>query len=374
MCSTLIAFALAAAILFPSAALARLSYEPLTTEEGHRIIVVEGEFEFSDDLTGFAALVRSHQPQAIVFNSGGGNIVKAMELGRMIRSFGLNTFQIRGAECASACALAFLGGATRAAQPGSIGVHKSSFSNTAGVDAEAAVSAVQQMTAEVISYITEMGADPGLLELAYRYDSDDIRYLSRSEMERYRIVPGSSEPIQFGAARAVQPPPTSAPGEQDLFSIPQALSGLVRHPNAEPSEHAADLAILRNGTAVQIVSDAARWFGVSAGGLSGFLHHTWVRVDQYEHGSFEQRYIQIKSFKRYAESEAYARSSPLPVGVYLNSNGWFAIAIDEDYDRESAAQTLRALKQQGAVPSDSIMTSGNTYVRKVCCDSQQATR
>jgi hypothetical protein len=304
-----------------------------------------------------------------------------MELGRMIRSYGLNTFQIRGAECASACALAFLGGAARAAEPGSIGVHKSSFSNTAGVDADVAVSAVQQMTAEVIAYITEMGADPGLLELAFRYDSDDIRYLSRSEMEQYRIVPGSSDPMQFAAARAAQPPPASVPAEQEKpFSIPQALSGLVRHPKgmvplkAQPSEDAADLAVLRNGTAVQIVSDASRWFGITAGQLSGFLHHTWVRVDQFEHGSFEQRYIQIKSFKSYAESEAYARASPLPVGVYLNSNGWFAIAIDDYYDRDSASRMLKALKQQGAIPSDSIMTSGNTYVRKVCCDLGQASR
>ena len=51
-----------------------------------------------------------------------------------------------------------------------------------------AVSAVQQGTADVIAYIAEMGADPGLLALAFSYDSSDIRYLSGSEMARFRVT------------------------------------------------------------------------------------------------------------------------------------------------------------------------------------------
>src|SRR5690606_7022182 len=120
--------------------------------------------------------------------SPGGNIAKAMELGRLIRRLGLTTIQMRAMECTSACSLAFFGGTTREAEPGAIGVHKSSFSGDLPVDAEDAVSAVQQMTAEIVTYMIEMGIDPGLLQVSLQYDSHDIRYLSLSEMQKYRIV------------------------------------------------------------------------------------------------------------------------------------------------------------------------------------------
>jgi hypothetical protein len=37
-----------------------------------------------------------------------------------------------------------------------------------------AVSAVQQVTAEVIGYMSEMGVDPGRLQRFLSYDSDEI--------------------------------------------------------------------------------------------------------------------------------------------------------------------------------------------------------
>ena len=63
---------------------------------------------------------------------------------------------------------------------------------------EEAVSAVQQGTADVIAYISEMGADPGLLALAFSYDSSDIRYLSGSEMARFRVT--TEPPLRVAGA------------------------------------------------------------------------------------------------------------------------------------------------------------------------------
>jgi hypothetical protein len=178
------------ATLTASAAYAGLSYDAGTTTDGYRFIIVSGEFDPADNLSRFTELVRSHQVEIVIFHSSGGNPLKAMELGRLIRRLGLHTVQSRGAECASACALAFLGGTFRIAEPGSIGVHKSSFDDAEKIDTDDAVSAVQELTAEMMTYISEMGADPELLQLAYRYESNDIRYLSRSEMELYGVIPG----------------------------------------------------------------------------------------------------------------------------------------------------------------------------------------
>ncbi|MHA6687849.1 hypothetical protein [Mesorhizobium sp. A556] len=69
--------------------------------------------------------------------------------------------------------MAFIGGVIRYADPGAIGVHKSSFSGDLAISTEDAVSVVQQMTAEIITYMVEMGVDPALLQLALQYNSDD---------------------------------------------------------------------------------------------------------------------------------------------------------------------------------------------------------
>jgi hypothetical protein len=110
----------------------------------------------------------------------------------------------------------------RFADPGAIGVHKSSFSNQGSLSAQEAVSAVQQITADVISYLLEMGVDPALLQLSLKYESDDIRYLSKSEMEQYRVTTNQIDTGQPQASPqpdiAALPPPSVQ--NQSPLSIP----------------------------------------------------------------------------------------------------------------------------------------------------------
>jgi hypothetical protein len=357
-------------LLFGTDAHATLSFDADATESGVRYIIVSGEFELSDDLTPFSELVRVHDPSAVTFQSGGGNPFKAMELGRLIRRHGLITIQTRRAECASACALAFLGGIQRFAQPGSIGVHQSSFADDAGLDADMAVSAIQRATAEIMSYISEIGADPALVQLALQYDSEDIRYLSGSEMAQYRVT--SNEPregVPMAPTMPIAPPPrTSA---EDL-RIPEARSGLIRHPRgsvilkAEPDEDSQPVAQAQNGAPVSIIGNTDRWYRVQLGASVGYAHHSWVWVDQFEGGNFEDRYVQIKSLRSYVASEAFVQASTIPLSVHLATNGWFAITLKETFPDQLARRELERRKDQ--LPADSFVTYGNTYVRKVCCD------
>jgi hypothetical protein len=146
------------------------------------------------------------------------------------------------------------------------------------LSAHEAVSAVQQITADVISYMLEMGVDPALLQLSLKYESNDIRYLSRSEMEQYRVtthhmdagqpqvlLPTPSPPAPPQPNIAVLPQPSI---RNDLpVSIPEARSGRIRHPKgaapmkALPDGKSANLINLRNGTSVSILSDATRAIG-----------------------------------------------------------------------------------------------------------------
>ncbi|MBX3584746.1 MAG: hypothetical protein KF810_22960 [Rhizobiaceae bacterium] len=161
--------------------------------DGLRLILVSGDFGYSDDVGRLKSMVANHGATAVTFNSPGGNISKALEVGRLIRSLGLNTIQVRGLECASACAFAFMGGVLRVAEPGSIGVHQSWYADD-GLSAKDAVSDVQRTSAEIMAYMREMGVDPSLVELSFRYEANDMRYLSGSEMAEYRVTSNSPEP------------------------------------------------------------------------------------------------------------------------------------------------------------------------------------
>jgi len=363
-----------------SSATAELTYSVHETEAGTKFVIVSGEFEFFDNLAEFGEVILRDRPSIVGFDSSGGNVAKAMELGRMIRSAGLSTVQVRKAECASACSLAFLGCSRRFAEPGSIGVHKSSFSDTSGMHVEMAVSAVQQTTAEIIGYISEMGVDPGLLQLSLSYDSNDIRYLSGSEMARFKVTTSEFETwlatVDTPAARpaiTVAPSGVQAKAEPSL-DIPLARDGSVRHPKgraplkAKGDGDARVLDEVANGTAVRILEVRGEWYRVSAAGRNGYMHYSWVHVAQFELDAGGKRYVQVKSFKTLPEAEAFVEGSRIPLTAHLAANGWFAVTLPDVYEEEEAKDLSSALKERGLIAKDSMVTIGNTYVRKVCCD------
>lgn len=373
-------------VLGASQAHADLTYSAQSTDDGVRFVVVSGSFSYDDDLGEFSRVVRAHDPSLVTFDSPGGNVAKAMELGRLIRSYQLGTVQFRGSECSSACSLAFLGGIRRYADAGSIGVHKASYRDSSRLSTEEAVSHVQALTAEVIMYMSEMGVDPALLQLSLQYDSDDIRYLSRSEMEKFRVVTTGGAPTvaaskpAYTAPRPVTPAPASPPraGEarvlESLLTIPVARSGRVRHPKGRapvklnPNGDSPTLANLTNGTQLRILDSQDRWFRIRSGRVDGYMHHTWVYVDQFESGPFESRHIQIKSYDNVHDAIRFAENSPLPLDVYLASNSWYAVTLQGTFDEDRARAILKSLKSSRQIPDDSFMTYANTYVRKLCCN------
>ncbi|MGO7201837.1 hypothetical protein ACCT30_10855 [Rhizobium ruizarguesonis] len=358
---------------------AQLTYEMQSTDTGGRFVIVGGPFDHGDDLSAFKNLVAREHPTAVGFDSPGGNVLKAIELGRLIRSLGLSTLQVRQSECASACSLAFMGGVTRFAEPGSIGVHKSSFSDTEGVPVADAVSEIQQLTAEIIGYMSEMGVDPGLLQVALSYDSNDIRYLSGSEMSRYKLTTSSIPDTP--AARVVIPKsdPSPIPREQSnkaiaSLEVPVARSGTVRFPKGEAAlKKTADpdsksVALIRNGTPVTVDQVLGDWYAVSVGRQTGYMHYTWVRVDQFEEDAGDSRYVQVKSLTSLPAVEAFIKSSPVPLVAHLTAKNWFAITLRDTYPEREAKDVANALKAHGLIAKDAIVTLGNTYVRKVCCE------
>ncbi|MGZ9721821.1 SH3 domain-containing protein [Rhizobium miluonense] len=350
---------------FASDAAARLSYSNLVTDDGRRYVIVNGSFEADDDLSKFRKAVNSYRANSVTFDSPGGNVQKAIELGRLIRSLGLSTVAVRVQECASACSLAFLGGVVRLADAGSIGVHKTSFSDTKGMRVEEAVAAVQTITADVISYMTDMGADPGLLKLSLQYDSDDMRYLSASEMKLYRVTtPDADEPITESQA-----PESKSPDLQ----IPVAQSGIVQHLKgtaplkANASANSKTIADFANGSGLDIKASDGEWYQVSIAGQRGYMHQAWVWVREFEERQFGKSYIQIKSVDDLETARSFVLDSKIPLAVHLTANGRFAVTVNATGSRDIQSSLLQILSTNNTIPKSAFVTYGNTYVREVCC-------
>lgn len=224
-----------------------------------------------------------------------------------------------------------------------------------------------------------MGVDPALLQLSLKYEADDVRYLSGSEMREYRVTTvaegGAPTDSRSAAVSAQQTQrPTESRDGPNRSEIPIAQTGRVLHPKGgaslkiDLSDNASDVTWLSNGEPVQIIDNVDRWYKVRSRSYVGYLHHTWVYVDQYESGPYGQRHIQIKSAKTAEEVVAFSKVAKVPINVYLATNGWFAITVEGTFEQSRAAAILVRLKDAGSVPKDSFTTFGTTYVKKMCCN------
>lgn len=127
-------------------------------------------------------------PIAVRLSSPGGNLVGGLQLGHALHELNATVTVAKGARCVSACVYAFLGGTVRrVAAGGRIGVHP--FRPADNEPVETVSAALIKRTIEVLkSYVTEMGADPGLIDLAASVPPTTVRYLDAGELRRYRVV------------------------------------------------------------------------------------------------------------------------------------------------------------------------------------------
>jgi hypothetical protein len=186
-------------------------------------IVVEGEIVEGDALR----LRRLLEEQGagvggyrIAFNSPGGNLVEGLKLGVTIREFGLSTsigtidrtFEVVKSEverntffgvveeteesfCASACAYAFLGGASRyILNDYKIGFHKFYFDggNSAILDQSSindTLSDAQELMGALVFYLSHLGdIDTNILLEAIAADAEEMNWLSNSDAIKYKII------------------------------------------------------------------------------------------------------------------------------------------------------------------------------------------
>ena len=146
----------------------------------------------------------------VYLNSPGGNLIGAIQLGEIIREYGLGTRVARTipyrtlrdgeqteqdvkGKCYSACAFAFLGGKWRIADGGSLGVHQSYFKEAltepnapkfTGRD----FSEQQLIAGLVLEYVVRMGVDPKFLTYASSTAPTDLYVFTPDEMNQFGIT------------------------------------------------------------------------------------------------------------------------------------------------------------------------------------------
>jgi hypothetical protein len=121
----------------------------------------------------------------VVLDSPGGATIAGMKLGLLIRRAQLAT-RVQSADCASACAYAYLGGVARTMGPGGrLGVHQFRASDETG---ELSIGRAQEIAATLTTYLEAMGARASLLATALSTPPNRIRWLNPGELQIYGIV------------------------------------------------------------------------------------------------------------------------------------------------------------------------------------------
>lgn len=150
-------------------------------------ILAEGEIKAGDEerLQEFLSRQPPKQRVAIYLASPGGALYEGMRLGLFFRIRGIQTVVEGGRDCASACALAFLGGTDRAGAPwrsasddSRLGFHSFSSSD----DGFAYESDVQLVVADVLKYAKMVDVPLELMIMNFSTPADQMYWLNNEEI------------------------------------------------------------------------------------------------------------------------------------------------------------------------------------------------
>lgn len=129
------------------------------------------------------------RPAVVAFDSPGGIVVDALEIGRALRDLGIETRLADGAVCLSACPYAFVGGTLRrVADTARLGVHQHSFGQSQMLPVFLAVADIQRGQAEVLAHLDAMGVDLRLMGPAMATPAQEIYILSPQELRDWAVV------------------------------------------------------------------------------------------------------------------------------------------------------------------------------------------
>lgn len=199
-------------------------------------ILLKGKIDDGDtfDLKVYVASLPKKARITVYLDSPGGNLREGMRLGRFFHQNGIETVVDSKTRCASACALAFLGGRDGAtgkpqrtkASTGGVGFHAFSrdFDKERQYSADDLKTVIQKTQAEVYNiaeYLREIGADPDVLRIMLRTPNSEMNFISNEDAisigvriwdeKRKQIIEPELVLNRLGARTVSTPAPAASP-------------------------------------------------------------------------------------------------------------------------------------------------------------------
>jgi hypothetical protein len=313
------------------------SIEIKNFDAGSALVMVEGDLELTD-IEGFRSKVAPISKATVAFRSDGGSLLAGIRIGMLIRVKNFTTIVPDGAQCASACAVAWLGGGHRFMGTNArVGFH-AAYVQKAGATTESGPG-----NAVLGAYLDQIGLP-----------EDAIVYITQASPNSMRWL-NMDEAAQHGIEVALLPPPEPPSGPPNLGNPIAAFpSGNVAASQDPPPQ--TNLA----GRATSLVMAlAARWSGPNADTLRGLDD---LYVDKvYYHGKFTPRQAVLQEKRHFAERWPQRSYKVRPHSISASCNPATEVCrVQGIMERELANPETNMKSRDVATFDYSIAASGQT--------------
>ncbi len=177
------------------------------------LITLQGEFEYSD-IEQFQTKTSTTSKAIVMLGSNGGNLAAGIQIGTAIRLKGFSTYVPDGVDCASACALAWLGGAKRLmGKTARIGFH------AASVDKDGVREQTSIGNALIGAYLNRIGLSDNAIVYITQPSPDEIRWLTKADAEKIGIEVELFSPTEGQTSGLARPPVLDAEEEKRAASL-----------------------------------------------------------------------------------------------------------------------------------------------------------
>jgi hypothetical protein len=187
-------------------------------EGGSSLIAIDGELEISD-IDSFRAKAEPLPVgrTTVEFRSKGGKLLAGIRIGAQVRAKKFNTVVPDGAQCASACALAWLGGARRfVGENSNVGFHTAYILKTGGPAESGPGNAI------LGAYLNQLGlSEEAILYITYAAPTS-VHWMSLEEAAEYGIAVaklpsrGASDPVGTQRSQGGPEHPQGSPEQRAI--------------------------------------------------------------------------------------------------------------------------------------------------------------
>ena len=205
------------------------SIEVSRLNDGGPLVSLEGDIEL-DDVAQFWSKVATLSKATVAFRSEGGSLLAGIRIGTLIRESGFATLVPDGAWCASACAVAWLGGVHRLLGTGSkVGFHAAYVLKGRKATESGPGNAV------LGAYLYQLGLSEDAIVYVTQAEPSSMRWLSLEQAAQYGIDVALA-PGAIASASPASPVVTQEPQEdlqQRATDFVLALASRWSSPNDE---------------------------------------------------------------------------------------------------------------------------------------------